>query len=258
MTLEVLLKMRPVFEALRGEMAAGDPLLRDLIDKIPNEFQFLIYEELTPVLQIRQESDRLSGDKYPTSPEVCPSLYRIHSKINSAEDRIDTLIGEINDETDEASQSLASVKCCLKELRAQLKKRLPFMGSGLFAFAVAHLLHPFHRGAVLSHQEQMDRIIAKLIMDHPSTAEFEEHERLDDVMNNAYIDNPAPAMDPFETLMAKQEASAIPGQVVEREPPLKLELDLYRKSTKPAADVDILAWWKLNASSYKHLSEMAR
>jgi hypothetical protein len=62
----------------------------------------------------------------------------------------------------------------------------------------------------------MDRIIAKLIMDHPSTAEFEEHERLDDVLNNAYIDNPAPAMDPFETLMAKQEASVIPGQVVDR------------------------------------------
>ena len=260
MTLEVLLKMRTVFEALRGEMAAGDPLLRDLIDKIPSEFQFLIYEELTPVLlQIRQESDRLSGDKYPTSPEVCPSLYRIHAKINAAEDRLDLLIGDINDETDEAFQALASVKCCLKELRAQLKKRLPFMGSGLFAFAVAHLLHPFHRGAVLSHQEQMDRIIAKLIMDHPSTAEFEEHERLDDVMNIAYIGNPAPSMDPFESLMAEQEASVIPGgQVVEREAPMKLELDLYRKSTKPAADVDILAWWKLNASSYKHLSEMAR
>jgi len=103
MTLEVLLKMRPVFEALRGEMAAGDPLLRDLIDKIPNEFQFLIYEELTPVLlQIRQESDRLSGDKYPTSPEVCPSLYRIHSKIDAAEDRIDLLIGDLNDETDKS------------------------------------------------------------------------------------------------------------------------------------------------------------
>jgi hypothetical protein len=204
------------------------------------------------------ESDRLSGDKYPTSPEVCPSLYRIHSKIDSAEDRLDTLIAEINDESEEASQSLASVKCCLKELRAQLKKRLPFMGSGLFAFAVAHLLHPFHRGAVLSHQEQIDRIIAKLIMDHPSTAAFEEHERLDDVMNNAMIENPPAAMDPFETLMAQQEASVIPGQVIDREPPLKLELDLYRKSTKPAADVDILAWWKLNASSYKHLSEMAR
>jgi hypothetical protein len=132
------------------------------------------------------------------------------------------------------------------------------MGSGLFAFAVAHLLHPFHRGAVLSHQEQIDRIIAKLIMDHPSTAAFEEHERLDDVMNNAMIENPPAAMDPFETLMAQQEASVIPGQVIDREPPLKLELDLYRKSTKPAADVDILAWWKLNASSYKHLSEMAR
>jgi hypothetical protein len=215
MTLEVLLKMRPVFEALRTEMVAGDPLLRDLVEKIPNEFQFLIYEELTPVLlQIRQESDRLSGDKYPTSPEVCPSLFRIHSKIDTAEDRVATLIGDINDESDEASQSLASIKCCLKELRAQLKTRLPFMGSGLFLFAVAH---PFHKGAVLSHQDQMDRVIVKLIMDHPSTAEFEEHERLDDVMNNAYIENPAPSMDPFETLMAKQEASVIPGQVIDRE-----------------------------------------
>jgi hypothetical protein len=75
MTLKVLLKMRPVFEALCTEMVAGDPLLRDLVEKIPNEFQFLIYKELTPVLlQIRQESDRLSGDKYPTSPEVCPPL----------------------------------------------------------------------------------------------------------------------------------------------------------------------------------------
>jgi hypothetical protein len=182
MTLKVLLKMRPVFEALCTEMVAGDPLLRDLVKKIPNEFQFLIYKELTPVLlQIHQESDRLSGDKYPTSPEVCPSLYRIHSKIDTAEDRVNTLIGEINDESDEASQLLASVKCCLKELRGQLKTRLPFMGSGIFSFAVAHLLHPFHKGAVLSHQDQMDRIIAKLIMDHPSTAEFEEHERLDDV-----------------------------------------------------------------------------
>ncbi len=82
-TLEGIIRMKDVLNALRDMPSEGDLTTIDLKKKIPSKHQMYIYEKIFPILEmIREQLEFLLSDLEPSSCHVVPILYHIKEKIN--------------------------------------------------------------------------------------------------------------------------------------------------------------------------------
>jgi len=152
---------------------------------------------------------------------------------------------------------LKEVKLFLEVLNRQLYQRFPFKGSKVHAYAVAHLLHPWYRGATLEICMNFVQTFEKIIEDHPSTAEFKARSAapgLDDAMVMDVDD------DDLNQYVATQLAQKTGADNDQQLPPIHLELNMYLGKERPDEkdQVDVLKWWKQNAAQFPLLSQLAR
>jgi len=63
-------------------IAKDDKLVPNLVEVMPTDISFYVYESLLPVLKIiEKQSEFLSRDKVPTICDVIPAVFRINQKI---------------------------------------------------------------------------------------------------------------------------------------------------------------------------------
>jgi len=210
---------------------------------IPRNSEFLIYENIIPVLKVvKKYSDLLSAEVTPTLQLALPALFYIMEAIKTAKN----LVPELNANRDIQD----ALNMTFDALKKQLDDRFPSSGSENEFTCIGHLLHPYYRGSLLKRYGKFDDVVDKMVDDHTSTIEFTEQSRL----NQAMISE---SEDPMEIAMAEEHAQS--GNDT-KTPPLRGEIERYLKMVPPPekGDVDILNWWKSHANQFPLLSEEAR
>jgi hypothetical protein len=235
MMLESIVRMKRVLINVREKR------INDLHTLIPEDSDFIVYEAVLPVLQmIRKQSELLSAEVTPTCHLGIPALFYIRDKV----------LNVIASPPQEATQDMqTAIRTTMEELRDQIEERFPNCGTENRLMCTGHLLHPYYRGSILKKYDKFNETVEVMVNDHPSTAEFATQSRLDRAMIEEEVD-------PMEVAMAEQtreEANVLTS-------PLMAEIERYVKLLAPPekAEVNVLKWWKDNASQFPLLSEVAR
>jgi len=153
---------------------------------------------------------------------------------------------------------LKEVKLYFEKLNNELYKRFPFKGSKIHPYAVADLLHPWYKGATIEICENYLQTYTKIVEDHPSTAEFRARSAVPGLDDAMIIDEDDE--DYLNKFISKQVVEKTGANNDQQLPPIQLELNMYLGKERPdeKEHVDVLAWWKQNASQFPLLSQLAR
>jgi len=147
----------------------------------------------------------------------------------------------------------------LGRLVKEMETRFPDGMCTSHEYAVAHLLHPFWKGALLktdSTKNYYEATVDKLVNDHQSTIDF--------YAAKGHVSPTAlpPASEEDKELLdivAAQELSQ-PQEQRGGEPPLRLEITMYERMSRPTAGtrIDVLTWWRGSENQFPNLFKVAR
>jgi hypothetical protein len=149
-------------------------------------------------------------------------------------------------------------------LQEQIEQAFPQCGATNNIFAIAHLLHPKHKGLVLQALDPplFDSTCKTLIRTHRSTEQHYKDiaEKGNKPKKPKATAPPSRPLNPMEALLQKaaqrpddEEEELLPIPPIQAQ--LKFFFDMTRDNNK---DTDILGWWEDHAGSISQLADYAR
>ena len=180
------------------------------------------------------------------------------------------LLGKGN--TSPRLELIDGVLVSVTQVEMEFKDRFPRLGSNRSEFAYAHILHPHHKGYLLTQwkddKDLLTKLVAELISSHPTT--IAAHGRMASANLSASQtissnDSDEPMVvdsvvvhenDDLDALLAEREEKR--KVEVPEVAPLQLEMDFYLAAAPAPKDVDVARWWNENQAQYKILSTIAR
>jgi hypothetical protein len=152
----------------------------------------------------------------------------------------------------------------IRFLQEQVEVAFPQCGATNDIFAIAHLLHPKHKGIVLCALDPplFDSTCETLVRTHKSTEKhYKDLAEKGAKPKNTKAPAPPPRpLDPMEALL--QKAARRPDNEEEEElplPPIQAQLKFFFDMPRDEnRDTDILGWWEKKVGSIKHLADYAR
>ena len=157
---------------------------------------------------------------------------------------------------------LGDLYTCLGIVLAQLNRRFPKFGANTDQYAIGHLLHPAHKGVILTLIDDepnfRQELVDSMVRDHPSSRPADA-DAASAPLDEAMIVDDSFEVEP-ESAFAKalKNAATTQAAAAPEEPPLKTELDFYLKMKPAAPNVNVLSWWDANKEQFKLLSRFAR
>ncbi|XP_047137218.1 uncharacterized protein LOC105846379 isoform X1 [Hydra vulgaris] len=213
---------------------------------IPSDEDFQVIAELHPFLAKCQEySEIWSSDKTPTVHKIQQNLF--------------SLITMCRRTVTQNTSGSRIAKDAMTRFIEYLETRIPDKGTEVNDFNLASVFDPFYRGysitLIKGNKDHLDGIIDQLVDNHPTTREYNEayEASLPSAMPNLDED-----MDDFERMAMENDGNDAPTLAGPSEPPLKMEFKRYLSMQKPAKDVKVLEWWKVNQKELPLLAAMAR
>jgi hAT family C-terminal dimerisation region len=243
MCVESVVKMKTTLRALAAEPG------HDMHAIIPTENEFKVLAELlSPLLMIKNTSERLSADK--------PSLHIVLCCLMN--------ILTISQEADFAQKSepfRAFVTRFEKEML--LPTRLPDYGRTIREFCLGNMLHPRFKGCLVSAKTsrtyeplEYDRTIEYIkdicTIQVPETEDMEVDSP--SFLNTAMNESDWGKMPSFVTQPTPRYQSSVRAKS-----PIEKELDKwFEQELTNHTDIDILAYWQENEKTFPLLSKVAR
>jgi len=147
----------------------------------------------------------------------------------------------------------------LGKLVTEMKTRFPDGMCSTHEYAVGHFLHPFWKGALLkndSTKDHYDTAVNRLVNEHQLTIDFLAAKGRDPPTTVPQVSDEDKEL---LQIVATQEL-AQPQEQRGGEPPLRLEITMYERMTRPTAgaQVDILKWWRGSENQFPTLFKVAR
>jgi hypothetical protein len=222
----------------------------DLVPLIPDEAEFEVIQSLLPPLkELKTISETLSSDTKPTLHMVVPLLFNVQNL-----DKMFPLCGQ-------------EVTDFLKKVSAEVENRMPNLGKDNDLYATACFLHPRFMGSVLKIKDTdtFERVKRQLIETHPSyidmvrSAQGPSGQGSVDLFASQDL-NTALSETRWNLLESLAEEESVSRPNPDQKSPIELEITRFLELTPKAssADVDVLAWWKAQASHLPLLAEIAR
>ena len=225
----------------------------------------------TSILHMREALENLAGEKEITLPD--PIDFEIVEKILPILNKVSTLI-ELLTEEGEHEELLPTVhkmipqlyngdQCLtclqvpqnpeylrefLENLRKNLRHYYPELGQEVSEFAMAHMLDPAYKGALLKETGKFDSI-QKMIVDT-----IEDGNKAGDSVK---IEGSSEVSDAYETDFSHR---LLQKMTLQKKKVSEIEQELTKYLDSPLAEqgVDVLKWWKRNAAVYPRLASLAR
>jgi hypothetical protein len=220
----------------------------DLVPLIPDEAEFEVIQSLLPPLkELKTISETLSSDTKPTLHMVVPLLFNVQNL-----DKMFPLCGQ-------------EVTDFLKKVSAEVESRMPNLGKDNDLYATACFLHPRFMGSVLKIKDTdtFERVKRQLIETHPSYIDMVRSAPSGQGSVDLFASqdlNTALSETRWNLLESLAEEESVSRPNPDQKSPIELEITRFLELTPKAssADVDVLAWWKAQASHLPLLAEIAR
>ena len=205
---------------------------RKLQKIIPPEEDYTLMEEIIPTLtRIEAISEFMGGEKYPTLPSVI-------TKIAGLDKHLNFVIQS------KGGQHSSVYKAMCTDMKANLDRRYPHLGTDVKVLAYTHLLHPSSKGSVLYASGKLQSTCAEFLRDHEAPS---PSDNLDDARNEDFEDE--------EDEMLAQFSQGMQTEVRPELSPLAQELLVYRQGGL-VKNADVLAYWKAHEKQFPLLAQV--
>ena len=197
---------------------------------IPAEEDYDLIEEVIPTLtRFEAASEFMGGEKYPTIASVITKVAGL-----------DKHLGDIC-QTRTAS---SAYKAMCKDMKDNLDRRYPDLGTTIDVLAYTQLLHPGSKGTILYRTGKLQQTCSKFLAEHEAPIPVAN---LDDAVHEDFEDE--------EQAMLAEFSQGMTTEVRPDISPLAQELLAYRQGPM-VKNVDVLAYWKAHEKQFPLLSQV--
>ncbi len=228
-----------IFSSILRVMEPLEKLARENVVTLPDSINFEIVEKILPVLNkvkmlIELLTEEGEHEKLlpPTVHKMIPQLYNLDQCLACLQ----------------VPQNPEYLREFLENLRKNLRSSYPELGQEVSEFAMAHMLDPSFKGALLKETGRYDSI-QKLVVDCIEGGNAAGH--------SVKIEGDSEVPDAFQTDFSHRLLQRITQQK-KKMSEIEEELAKYLDSPLAKQNADVLKWWKGNASVYPRLASLAR
>lgn len=251
-----LLEMKDVLEHVKQTREKDSAILCSLV---PNEITFTILRGMQPLLVLVKEYSNKFESESPNIATFMVDIYNMKEQVQKLV-QIATDEGPSFEELDDNHRF--SIIQLMKTFQEGLHKRLERYGSDEI-YAIGAVLNPVYKGVPLFKLGLYDRIVDRMVEDHPSTDEYlaeaakTTRNPLQTLTDAEFQNLTGADRDLYErkqAIAARMNSETL----IDTEPPLRKEIDKYQDMFSAEKTDDFLQWWNSNSKHLPLLSQMAR
>ena len=251
-----ILDMKDVLEHVKQTKENEAPILCSLV---PTEQTFTILRGMQPLLVLVKEYSNKFESEFPNIATFMVDIYNMKEQVQRLIQIADNEGASFEDLDENHRYAIIQL---MRTFQERLQARLERYGSDE-VYAIGAVLNPVYKGVPLFKLGLYDKIVDRMVEDHPTTAEFLAQEvqtssHITNKLSEAEIANlPAADRDIYERKQALA-ARMMTSSLIDTVPPLRKELEKYQDMFSAEKNDDYLQWWKANAKHLPLLAAMAR